>query len=98
MAASIKRSLEIRNKRGLHARAAAKFAKLSGQFDADIQVSRSGQTVSGASIMGLMMLAAAMGSEIDVETSGTQAEQAMDALADLVDDKFGEDRDEIKSD
>jgi len=96
MAASIKRSLEILNKRGLHARAAAKFAKLSGQFDADIQVSRSGQTVSGVSIMGLMMLAAAIGSEIEVEASGSQAEKAMEALAALVEDKFGEDREEAK--
>jgi len=94
MGSPLKRNLEIRNKRGLHARAAAKFAKLSGQFDADIQVSRCGQTVSGVSIMGLMMLAAAIGSEIEVEVSGSQAEQALSALTELVEDKFGEDREE----
>ncbi len=94
MSSSFKRTLEICNKRGLHARAAAKFAKVSGRYKADIQVSRAGQTVTGTSIMGLMMLAAAMGSEIEVETSGAEAEQALEEITLLVADKFGEDREE----
>lgn len=85
------RTLTIANQRGLHARAAAKFAKTAGAFDADVSVSRCGQTVSGGSIMGLMMLAAGLGTEIRVEAAGAQADEALDALAQLVADKFGED-------
>ena len=82
--------LEILNERGLHARAAAKFVKLTETFDAEVEVTRAGSTVSGRSIMGLLMLAASQGTEIHVEASGKQAEQALAAIAALVNDKFGE--------
>jgi len=85
------RRVTIINTRGLHARAAAKFAGTVGNFDADVQVTRKEQTVSGLSIMGLMMLAAAPGSDIDLTATGPDAEAAIDALATLVADKFQED-------
>jgi phosphocarrier protein HPr len=87
----LRREVEIVNARGLHARASAKFVKCAEQFDADINVSRDGQTVPGTSIMGLMMLAAQMGSTILIEASGREAEPALDALASLVASRFGED-------
>ena len=87
---ALERTLEIRNQRGLHARAAAKFVKLAGEFDADISVTKDGQTVSGSSIMGLMMLAAGIGSDILVIVTGADAPAAMDAIEALIDDKFGE--------
>ena len=90
-AGALRRMLGIANKRGLHARAAAKFVRTAGQFDAAIRVSFKGQEVSGLSIMGLMMLAAGIGSEIELTCAGPQAVQAMDALSALVDGKFGED-------
>ena len=74
-----KQLLTITNQRGLHARAAAKFVKLAGQFDAEVTVSKDGQSVSGLSIMGLMMLAAAAGDSIDVSTEGVDADAAMAA-------------------
>ena len=83
-------TLTIRNERGLHARAASKFVKLAAQFDADIQVTKDGQQVSGRSIMGLMMLAAGIGTSIDVSCSGADADQALDAITALVEDRFGE--------
>lgn len=89
--ASIVRELPITNQRGLHARASAKFVKCAEGFDATITVSREGQTVPGTSIMGLMMLAASIGTTITVEASGPGASLAMDALADLVTRKFDED-------
>lgn len=85
------RTVTIVNQRGLHARAAAKFVKVAGYFDAAVTVTRAGQSVSGHSIMGLMMLAAAPGSEIEIETSGAEAEGAMNALVALVEGKFEED-------
>ena len=87
---ALRRSVTIVNKRGLHARAAAKFVKLSESFDADITVSKGGVAVSGLSIMGLMMLAAAPGCSIDVTTRGPEAAAAMAALEELVAGKFGE--------
>jgi phosphocarrier protein HPr len=87
---SIKRTLTIANKRGLHARAAAKFVRTVGQFDAAVKVSFKDQEVSGLSIMGLMMLAAGIGSMIEISCSGPQANEAMDALVALVEGKFGE--------
>lgn len=87
---ALKRSLAITNKRGLHARAAAKFVRTAGQFDAAVRVSFKGQEVSGLSIMGLMMLAAGIGSTIDVACSGRQASEAMAAISALVEGKFGE--------
>ncbi len=80
----------IRNQRGLHARAAAKFVQVSGRFDATIAVTKGGQTVSGNSIMGLMMLAAGTGCEIEVAASGNEAAAALKALTALIDAKFDE--------
>ena len=88
---AIRRTVEIRNRRGLHARAAAKFVKLAGRFDATVEVTRDGMTVGGESIMGLMMLAAAYGSEISLTVDGPEAEAAVAALAQLVDRLFDED-------
>jgi phosphocarrier protein len=85
------RQLVILNSRGLHARASAKFVKCAERFNADITVSRDSQTVPGTSIMGLMMLAAAMGTSITVMASGPEAAQAMDALEALVASRFDED-------
>ena len=82
--------LLIKNQRGLHARAASKFVKLAAEFEADISVSKDGQTVSGLSIMGLMMLAASIGTEIEVEATGPDATKAIEALNELVDAKFDE--------
>ena len=87
----LKRTLPIANKRGLHARAAAKFVRTAGQFDAAVRVAFKGQEVSGLSIMGLMMLAAGVGSTIELTCSGRQAREALAALAALVEGKFGED-------
>jgi phosphocarrier protein HPr len=88
---ALKRTLAIANKRGLHARAAAKFVRTAGTFDAAVRVAFKGQEVSGLSIMGLMMLAAGIGSEIELICSGKQAPDAMAALSALVEGKFGED-------
>lgn len=85
-----RRTVEIINKRGLHARASAKFVKLAAQFDAEVTVSKDGQTVDARSIMGLMMLAAAPGCCIDIAAEGDQAAEALDALTKLVADRFDE--------
>jgi phosphocarrier protein len=84
------REFDIVNERGLHARASAKFVKCAEAFDADIAVSRDGQTVPGTSIMGLMMLTAAQGTSITVTATGPEAEVALKALAALVASKFDE--------
>jgi len=84
------RELEITNQRGLHARASAKFVKCAEAFTAEITVTRDGMSVPATSIMGLMMLGAAMGTSIMVEASGPQAEEAIEALAQLVESKFDE--------
>ena len=81
----------IINKLGLHARAAAKFAQVAGDFDAQVTVSRGGQSVSGISIMGLMMLAANPGTQISLSATGAQATAALDAICGLIDAKFEED-------
>lgn len=83
--------MNITNQRGLHARASAKFVKCAEGFDANVMVSRDGQSVPGTSIMGLMMLAASIGTTIVVEASGPEADAAMSALEDLVTRKFDED-------
>ena len=88
---TLRRTLAIANKRGLHARAAAKFVRAAGQFDAVIRVAYKGQEVSGLSIMGLMMLAAGIGSSIELSCAGRQSVEAMAALSALVEGKFGED-------
>ena len=84
--------IQIRNKKGLHARASAKFVKCAETFKANIRVTRDGQTVGGTSIMGLMMLAAGPGTTILVETDGPEAAPALAALIALVEDGFGEDQ------
>lgn len=84
------RRVEIVNERGLHARASAKFVKLAEQFDAVITVEREGSQVGGESIMGLMMLAASKGCFIKISATGNEANQALDALEELVHDRFGE--------
>ncbi len=81
----------IVNKRGLHARAAAKFVKLAATFDSEIGVTKDGETVSGRSIMGLMMLAAAPGCTICLEATGHDAADAVEAITRLVNARFGED-------
>lgn len=83
--------LEIKNQKGLHARAAAAFVKCAEPFDAEITVERIGQEVSGCSIMGLMMLAAAKGTVIHVHAKGNQAKEVVEAISNLVNCKFGED-------
>lgn len=88
---TIRRSVAIRNRRGLHARAAAKFVKLAGEFEARVEVSRDGMTVGGQSIMGLMMLAAGCGSTITLIVDGPDAEAAAAALTELVERLFDED-------
>jgi phosphocarrier protein len=87
---AIVRVLEIVNKKGLHARASAKFVQMAERFDADIKVTRGGETVGGTSIKGLMMLAAGIGTKITVEATGKEAAAAVEALAALVGDGFGE--------
>ena len=89
---SLSRTVEIVNERGLHARASAKFVKLASGFDAEVTVSRDGQSVDARSIMGLMMLAAGIGSSIDICAEGPQAEAALEALSALVAARFDEDR------
>lgn len=84
------RTVLIRNKRGLHARASAKFVQLAETFEAEITVTKGDQAVGGTSIMGLMMLAAAPGCEILVDASGPDADAALDAVCALVNDGFGE--------
>jgi phosphocarrier protein len=87
---SVSRDLEIVNKRGLHARASARFVSLVAGFQSEITVAKDGVTVGGSSIMGLMMLAASPGCSIHVTAEGEDAEQAMQAIVDLVADRFGE--------
>ncbi|HWK47596.1 MAG TPA: HPr family phosphocarrier protein [Stellaceae bacterium] len=86
----IRRIVTICNKRGLHARAAARFVKLAAEFEADIRVTKNGSIVSGRSIMGLMMLAAGIGSTIEIRATGADAEQAITAMAALVTGGFDE--------
>ncbi len=87
---AIRKVLEIVNKKGLHARASAKFVQTVEKFDAQVTVTRGSETVGGNSIMGLMMLSAATGTEITVEARGKQAADAMEALVELVTSGFGE--------
>jgi phosphocarrier protein len=85
------RTVEVRNKRGLHARASARFVTLASSLPAEVLVEKDGSKVSGTSIMGLMMLGAAMGDSITITTEGDGADEALIALTELVDAKFGED-------
>ena len=84
------REIEIPNKLGMHARASAKLTQLAGQFTAEVWISRDGRKVNAKSIMGVMMLAAAKGSIVAIETDGPDEEQAMAALVALINGKFGE--------
>jgi phosphocarrier protein len=84
------REIGIVNKLGLHARASAKLTQTASRFAADVWLSRNGRRVNAKSIMGVMMLAAGKGSRIAIETDGADAEQALDALVSLIENKFGE--------
>ena len=86
----LQREVEIINKLGLHARASAKLTQVAGQFDSEVWLTRNGRRVNAKSIMGVMMLAAAKGSTVVVETEGEDEAQAMDAIARLVATRFGE--------
>ena len=88
---AVSRQVEVLNKRGLHARASAKFVNLASQLDATIEVEREGNRVCGTSIMGLMMLGAAMGDTITIYAAGEEADDALRKLVALVEDRFGED-------
>ena len=88
---TVERTVEIINKRGLHARASAKFVKLAATFDAEVKVGKDGACVDARSIMGLMMLAAGPGSAIDIQAEGAEAAAAVAALSALVAAKFDED-------
>lgn len=90
-AAPLLRRVTILNKRGLHARAAAKFVKLASQYQAEVTVTKDGTSVSGRSIMGLMMLAASPGTDLQLSAVGVDAAAALDAIAALVAAKFDED-------
>jgi len=86
----IKSNLTISNKLGLHARASAKLTKLAGSFRSEVHMSRNTRRINAKSIMGVMMLAAGLGSEVELETDGDDEQAAMDALLALINDKFGE--------
>ncbi len=88
---AIVRVMSICNRKGLHARASAKFVQTVEKFDADVRVMRCGETVGGTSIMGLMMLAASPGTSITVEATGPEAAEVVEALAALISSRFGED-------
>jgi phosphocarrier protein len=88
---NLSRIATILNQRGLHARAAAKFVKLANQYEAEIQVRRGELTANGRSIMGLMMLSAGIGNDVEVTVGGPQAEAALAAILDLIGRKFDED-------
>ena len=87
-----KRTVVIKNELGLHARAATKFVQLAGKFPCDVTVTKDGHDVNGKSIMGVLMLVASKGTTITIAAKGSQADAAVAALAQLVDDRFGEDR------
>jgi phosphocarrier protein len=86
----IKTRVTISNRLGLHARASAKLTKLAGSFPCDVFMSRGDRRINAKSIMGVMMLAAGLGSEVELETNGEREQEAMDALLALINDKFGE--------
>jgi phosphocarrier protein HPr len=86
----IKLNARISNKLGLHARASAKLTKLAASFKCDVHMSRNGRRINAKSIMGVMMLAAGLGTDVEIETDGPDEKQALDAIVALIDDKFGE--------
>ena len=89
---ALRRVVDICNERGLHARASAKFVKEAARYDAEVTVTRDGQTVDAQSIMGLMMLAAGPGSQVEIEARGPQAAEALDGLCGLIAARFEEER------
>ena len=86
----LRSTAKISNKLGLHARASAKLTKLAGGFASEVHMSRNGRRINAKSIMGVMMLAAGQGSDVELETEGADEQAAMDALIALINDKFGE--------
>jgi phosphocarrier protein len=86
----LERDVEIVNKLGLHARASAKLTQTAGSFDSEVWLSRNGRRVNGKSIMGVMMLAAARGTSLKIDVEGPDEAEAMHALVELIEDKFGE--------
>ena len=86
----MRRTFEIKNRLGLHARAAAQLVGLTASFKSDVTIEKDGQSVNGKSIMGLMMLGAGLGSTLEVEAQGEDAAQALDAIAALIDARFNE--------
>ena len=86
----IQQELEIINKLGLHARASAKFTQLAAKYQSDVWLTRNARRINAKSIMGVMMLAAGIGTTVELETNGAQEEEAMNAIVHLMDDKFGE--------
>ena len=86
----LQNKIEIINKLGLHARASAKLTQLAGQFKSEVWLTRQGRRVNAKSIMGVMMLAAAKGTQVEIETNGADEEAAMQALTSLIQEKFGE--------
>ena len=86
----IRSTITISNKLGLHARASAKLTKLAGSFACEVHLSRNGRRINAKSIMGVMMLAAGMGSDVELETEGADEQAANTALSALINDKFGE--------
>jgi phosphocarrier protein HPr len=90
LSGALSREVRIGNVRGLHARASAKFVNLASELDATIEVEKDGHRVCGTSIMGLMMLGAAMGDSITIHVSGDHAEQALAKMTELVEERFGE--------
>ena len=87
----VSRQVQITNQRGLHARASAKFVNLASEIDAEVEVEKDGNKVCGTSIMGLMMLGAAIGDTIVIHVDGDNAEEALAKLVELVEERFGED-------
>ena len=86
----IRSTITISNRLGLHARASAKLTKLAGSFACEVHMTRNGRRINAKSIMGVMMLAAGQGSEVEIETDGADEQQAMAALRALIEDRFGE--------
>lgn len=86
----IRSTVTISNKLGLHARASAKLTKLAGSFRSEVHMARNGRRINAKSIMGVMMLAAGLGSEVEIETDGPDEQAALEALLALINDKFGE--------
>ena len=87
---TVRGTFEVRNKLGLHARAATKLVQLATKYPCDIQISRAGQTANAKSVMGVLLLCGSKGTKLDVEATGSQAEEAVQSLGDLIYNRFGE--------